>query len=129
MKLEHISLARQLDMAFRALDEELSYISSGTVFVHIRNNTIGKFGIKHNPIDSLTEYLPKEGLTPVQRRDFRQMAIQALKFKNGWTHGEIHFDFVIRKNTLIMNVMFESNYNMANLVSTGACGKVPMVNE
>lgn len=121
MQLEQISLARQLDMVFRALEEELASVTGGTVFVHIRNNTVGKFGIKHNPIDH-SDGMNRQfvsGLSPEQRRDFRQMAVHSLKFKNGWTHGEVHFDFMLKQNTLVASVQMESNYNMASLVSEG----------
>lgn len=50
LKTEQLSLARQMDLVFRELQEELSGLSSGTVFVQIRNNTIGKFGIRHHPL-------------------------------------------------------------------------------
>lgn len=50
LKTEQLSLARQMDLVFKELQEELSGLSSGTVFVQIRNNVIGKFGIRHNPL-------------------------------------------------------------------------------
>lgn len=50
LKTEQLSLARQMDMVFKELQEELSGLTSGTVFVQIRNNMIGKFGIRHNPL-------------------------------------------------------------------------------
>lgn len=50
MKIDELSLARQLDLVFKELDHELSGLDSGVVFVQIRNNVIGKFGIRHNPI-------------------------------------------------------------------------------
>lgn len=44
-------LARQVDFVFRQLESELTHASSGTVLIHIRNNTVGKYGIRHNPIE------------------------------------------------------------------------------
>ena len=111
-------LARQIDVVFRELVEELSYLSSGTIFIQIRHNSVGKFGIRHNPIQGqdvlMNEYKP--GLSNQQQLAFRQMAIEALHFKKGWTHGEIIFDFAVRSNKLMTSVQFESNYNMANLM-------------
>jgi hypothetical protein len=47
MILEQLPLARQIDMVFREIKEELVHLTSGTVFVQIRNNVIGKFGVAH----------------------------------------------------------------------------------
>jgi hypothetical protein len=45
------------------------------------------------------------------------MAIESLRLKKNWTHGEISFEFAMRKNLLSTSVQFESNYNMANLMA------------
>jgi hypothetical protein len=45
MILENVTLARQIDIVFREIKEELALLTSGTVFVQIRNNVIGKFGV------------------------------------------------------------------------------------
>ncbi|UKS27453.1 O-methyltransferase [Paenibacillus sp. HWE-109] len=121
MNLQHIPLARQIDLVFRQIKEELSHVNSGTVFVHIRNNEIGKFGIKHLPFESKDGELPTtpmKGLTELQYQSFRKMAIESLKRKKSWTHGEILFDFTIRQNMVSASIMFESNYNMANMART-----------
>lgn len=105
-------------MVFKELENELAGLTSGTVFVQIRNNTIGKFGIRHNPIAGRDGRLDGEecGLDANQRRTFRTMAIEALKFKNYWTHGEISYEFALRKGSVIVDATLESNYNMANLM-------------
>lgn len=118
--LENLSLPRQMDMIFKQLEEELSYLSSGTVFLQIRNNAVGKFGIKHLPLegrDGILEQSSKSGLTVYHLRSFRQMALEALKRKKGWTHGEIHLDFHIRQDLLCTSIQFESNYNMTCLTN------------
>ncbi|WP_246302583.1 O-methyltransferase [Paenibacillus plantarum] len=119
--MEQFTLARQIDMVFRKIKDELSHVNSGTVFVHIRNNEIGKFGIKHLPFESSEGVLPapsNAGLTELQFQTFRQMAIESLKRKKSWTHGEIMFDFTVRKNVISISIMFESNYNMATFART-----------
>ena len=119
--MEQMTLGRQIDMVFRKIKEELSNVNSGTVFVHIRNNEIGKFGIKHLPFESSEGVLPaasNAGLTELQYQSFRQMAIDSLKRKKSWTHGEILFDFTVRKNVISISVSFESNYNMATYART-----------
>lgn len=118
LKTDQLSLARQVDMVFKELKAELSGMSSGTVFIQIRNNAIGKFGIRHNPIAGRNGQLSEEdrGLTNQQLKSFKAMAIEALKFKRYWTHGEISYEFALRQDTVIVDAILESNYNMANLM-------------
>jgi len=112
------SLTRQLNMVFGKLDAELAGLTSGIVFVQIRNNVIGKFGIRHDPFETSNTrpFRGTGGMTAEQRNDFRRMAIQALKHKVGWTHGEIQFEFAIRQGKLRLSVTFESNYNLASML-------------
>jgi len=56
------------------------------------------------------------GLSETHLRSFRQMAIESLKHKTSWTHGEICFEFALKQGTLCASVQFESNYNMANFI-------------
>lgn len=114
------SLSRQLDLVFREVRHELKTLTGGTLIIQIRNDGIGKFGIRHLPYNrkpgSMTVRATPSGLTDAHLRAFRQMAEEALSRKNGWTHGEIQFDFALRQDTLEMSVTFESNYNMAHLL-------------
>ncbi|MEC2344548.1 O-methyltransferase [Paenibacillus barengoltzii] len=118
LKAEQLSLVRQIDMVFKELEEELSGLTSGTVFLQIRNNTIGKFGIRHNPIAGRNGKLREEpyGLNAEQIHSFRKMAIEALKYKRYWTHGEISYEFALRQGAVVVDAIMESNYNMANLL-------------
>jgi hypothetical protein len=120
MMLEHLTLAQQLALVFKTLQEELSQLSSGTVFVQIRNNIIGKFGIRHLPFEGRNGKVESKpaGLSTVQQQSLLKMAIESLKYKTNWTHGEIMFDFSVRHNTLRASVQFESNYNMAALFNS-----------
>lgn len=121
MRMDQMALSRQIDLVFRKLKEELTHVSSGTVFVHIRNDEIGKFGVKHLPFEGKDGVLPEtkiKGLSEQQYGSFRQMAIESLKRKKGWTHGEIFFDFTVRHGMLSASISFESNYNMASLAIT-----------
>ncbi|KLU57195.1 O-methyltransferase [Paenibacillus sp. VT-400] len=118
MKIDELSLARQLDLVFKELDNELSGLDSGVVFVQIRNNVIGKFGIRHNPIAGRDGQMDVEegGLNETQRTSFRSMALETLKFKRNWTHGEISYDFTVRQGMILVDATMESNYNMASLM-------------
>ena len=118
IKLDQLSLVRQLDLVFKELEEELSGLSSGTVFVQIRNNIIGKFGIRHNPLTGRNGVMAavEEGLSKCQQSSFRAMALESLKHKRHWTHGEISYDFTVRQGLIIIDAVLESNYNMANLM-------------
>lgn len=118
LNTDQISLARQVDLVFKELDVELAGLTSGTVFIQIRNNTIGKFGIRHNPIAGRNGHLSEDGkgLNQEQMNSFRLMAIEALKFKQYWTHGEISYEFALRQGMIVVDAIMESNYNMANLL-------------
>ncbi|KAF6614559.1 O-methyltransferase, partial [Paenibacillus sp. EKM208P] len=71
-----LSLARQMDIVLKELDNELAGLSSGIVFVQIRNNVVGKFGIRHNPLAGKggTFAAVEPGLSAKHREDFRRMA-------------------------------------------------------
>ncbi|SDE01805.1 hypothetical protein SAMN02799630_04408 [Paenibacillus sp. UNCCL117] len=123
MILEHLPLARQLDLVFRELKEELTSLTAGTVFVQIRNNMVGKFGIRAFPLESKGLEVKKtdRGLSESHQLSFRQTALESLKLKK-WSHGEIQFEFAMRKDLLCTSVTFESNYNMANLIGSRSKG-------
>ncbi|MEK3733589.1 MULTISPECIES: O-methyltransferase [Paenibacillus] len=118
IQLDQLSLARQLDIVFKELEEELAGLNSGTVFVQIRNNVIGKFGIRHNPVQGRNGFLDSQepGLNEAQQLSFRAMALESLKHKRRWTHGEISYEFMVRQGTIVVDAILESNYNMANLM-------------
>lgn len=117
MLLENVTLARQIDIVFREIKEELALLTSGTVFVQIRNNVIGKFGVRAFPLESKGNQLQKMelGLSEEELQTFRHTAMESLKLKR-WTHGEISFEFAMRQNKLCTSVAFESNYNMSSLM-------------
>lgn len=119
MFMQQLSLARQIDMIFREIREELAQLTSGIIFVHIRNNVIGKFGIRHDPIAMKDGQLSGDarGLTEVHIAHLRQLGLQSLQFKKRWTHGEILYEFALKQNKLFASVQFESSYNLASLVS------------
>lgn len=110
------SLPRQIDIVFKELNEELSGLEAGTLFIQIRNNVVGKFGIRHTPLAGRDGHVegPDHGLNEQQIRTFRNMAIESLNYKKSWTHGEINYDFAIRKTAIVIDAQFESNYNMAS---------------
>lgn len=119
MEIDATPLARQIDFVFRHLEKELMNAAAGTVMIHIRNNAIGKFGLKNNPIEfknGKMEQVEQQGLSPAQVQAFRQLAIDALKFRRDWTHGEIMYDFSVRPSTASWSasISYESNYNMSN---------------
>ncbi|OXM87663.1 O-methyltransferase [Paenibacillus rigui] len=118
MILENVPLARQLDIVFREIKGELAQLTSGTVFVQIRNNAVGKFGVRAFPIESRGDELMRmdSGLSERDVQSFRQTAVESLKMKR-WSHGEILFEFAMKKNLLCTSVSFESNYNMASVLA------------
>lgn len=119
--MEPMPLSKQIDFVFRKLKDELCQVNSGTVFVHIRNNEIGKFGVKHLPfegVDGEVQFGSPNGLTELQFQAFRQMAIASLSRKRSWTHGEIFYDFTVKKGIISVSILFESNYNMSSYART-----------
>ena len=46
------SLIKQLNIVFLQIEDELTNLSSGIIFIQIRNNMIGKFGIRHDPFET-----------------------------------------------------------------------------
>lgn len=113
--MKDISLARQIDFVFKQLEHELIGAFAGTVLLQVRNNVIGKFGVKHHPIYLKNNEVIAEqsGLTFDQVKSFRDLAIEALKLKRNWTHGEILYDFSVKCNQKgwSASVLYESNYN------------------
>lgn len=118
MYIEQIPLTRQLEMVFRALKDELASLASGTIIVQIRNNLIGKFGVKHDPINGNNGTLNDDGrgLNDQHQMELRRMGLQSLERKR-WTHGEIQLEFALLKDSLRTSVQFESNYNMNSLLT------------
>lgn len=114
--MEQVSLARQVDLALEQLESELTGMSAGTIVLQIRNDEIGKFGIRHLPVDCGDSDRDPAGLTLDQVRLLRRKALEALRHKKGWTHGEIAYDFVLRQGHVQVSMQIESNYNMANLL-------------
>ncbi|WP_245339398.1 O-methyltransferase [Paenibacillus shirakamiensis] len=119
MNIEDLSLQRQLAIVFKELELELSGLTSGTIFVQIRNNVVGKFGIKQVPLmgrNGSFSGMSSQGLSAAQQLNFRNMAIESLNYKRSWTHGEISFEFALRQDMVVVDATMESNYNMANLM-------------
>lgn len=117
MEME-IPLARQVEAALEKLGEELCGLKAGTIVLQIRNDTVGRFGIRHLPVDcgSGIPGAGTDGLDAAQVRLLRKMAIDALRHKTGWTHGELSYDFVLKQGQIQLSMQIESNYNMANLM-------------
>lgn len=114
-----VPLARQVDIAFQQMESELKGMTAGTIVIQVRNDTVGKFGIRHLPIDLAerrTASDKPEGLGAEQVEELRRSAVDSIKRKTSWTHGEVTYDFVLKQEKLYLSVTFESNYNMANVL-------------
>jgi len=116
MTVGPISLARQVDVALEKLGGELKGMTAGTIVLQIRDDSVGRFGVRHLPVDCGEQDRGSGGLTEDQVLTLRKLAIEALKRKSGWTHGEISYDFALKQGRVIVSVQFESNYNMANMM-------------
>lgn len=116
MTSSQIPLARQIDVALEKLGGELKGMTAGTIVLQIRDDSVGRFGIRHLPVDCGDQSHSSAGLTAEQVLTLRRLAIGALKHKSSWTHGEISYDFVLKQDRVFVSVQFESNYNMANMM-------------
>lgn len=116
MIFEQAPLAKQVEVAMEKLESELAGLTAGTIVFHIRENVIGKFGVRHLPMDCGDLGKLHSGMTTAQVSQLREMAVQAFRRKGSWTHGELALDFAIRQDRLQMSVQVETNYNMANLL-------------
>lgn len=116
MDFSQVPLARQVDVALEKLALELKGMTAGTIVMQIRDDTVGKFGIRHLPVDCGTQEQGSSGMSAAHVVTLRQLAVEALRHKSGWTHGEISYDFVLKQGRVYVSVQFESNYNMANLM-------------
>jgi hypothetical protein len=130
--VKEVPLARQIDFVFNQLEQELVGACAGTVLLQVRNNTIGKFGVKHHPIHLKDNEIVAElhGLTIEQVKSFRRLAIEALKLKRNWTHGEILYDFTVKSNQKgwAASVLYESNYNMSTWNPTSLHDRKSLMN-
>jgi hypothetical protein len=112
--LEQIPLARQIGIALEQLEGELKGLSAGTIVLHIRNDMVGKFGIRHLPVDCGAAHKGSSGMSASHVQLLRRLALEALQHKNSWTHGEISYDFLLKQDQVYVSMQIESNYNMAN---------------
>ena len=115
--MDQMPLARQVDLALSKLEEELKGMTAGTIVMHIRDDNVGKFGIRHLPLACEEQQAESGGgLTALQVTALRRMAVQALRHKRNWTHGEICYDFAVRQGKLSLSVQFESNYKLLHKI-------------
>ncbi|WP_150270139.1 CopG family antitoxin [Paenibacillus tepidiphilus] len=113
--VDRMYLERQLELVFGELQEELSELVSGTIFVQIRNNSIGKFGIRTLPskVKDDSGEVKAQGLTKLQQHSLLTHSIEALQNLTNWTNGEILLNFALQHNELRASVQLESNYNIS----------------
>lgn len=116
MGSSQISLARQVEVALEKLGHELLGMNAGTIVIQIRDDAVGRFGIRHLPMDCGVQDQGTTGMTASQVLSLRKKAVEALNRKSNWTHGEISYDFAVRRGQVDVSVQFESNYNMANIL-------------
>jgi hypothetical protein len=112
-----MSLLHQVQRVFDELDEELADAKAGVVFIQLRNDTVGKFGVRHDAITGSDMRFTQQrvGLSEKERTELRKRALNALDFKRGWTHGEMEFEFASINGLLRTSILLESNYNMSAL--------------
>lgn len=105
-----IPLTAQVEMIFRELEDELSRLTSGTVFVCIDDCTISTFGVRHR-MDSrqLGNRLHTNGMNPVQLEWFRVMAMDWIIRNRQCRKGTLSFTFWMEGRTLLSTAHYEEN--------------------
>ena len=116
MAQDQVPLARQVDVAISQLEDELKRMTAGTIVLQIRDDNVGKFGLRHLPLSCEEQQAESGGLTSMQVAALRRMAVQALRRKGNWTHGEICYDFALKNGKLTLSVQFESNCKLPHKI-------------
>ncbi len=104
------SLEKKLEVVFDELVEDLSIVSSGILFIHIRDNRVVSFGVRQRPEQEKGDQIiqpDRMGLSPVHQNSFRCMAIEVFKKREHWTDGEMLFPFRVQARTLMASAQYK----------------------
>jgi len=69
MTSSQVSLARQIDVALEKLGGELKGMTAGTIVLQIREDSVGRFGVRHLPVDCGDRMPAAAGMTAEQVLD------------------------------------------------------------
>lgn len=108
--LRSIPLPVQVNMIFQDLKEELCGLSEGTVFLHIRNEQVATYGVRHrieNRLERCSDgTFAKTGVSEDHVQLFREMAAELVSRKNNWKRGTVSYKFAIKQGALHVSANF-----------------------
>jgi hypothetical protein len=108
--IEPSSLEKKLEVVFDELVEDLSVVTSGILFIHIRDNRVASFGVRQRTEAEKGDQIiqpDRIGLSPVHQNSFRSMAIEVFKRKQVWLDGEMLFPFTVHARTLRASAQYK----------------------
>jgi hypothetical protein len=108
--LKSIPLPVQVNMIFQDLKEELCGLSAGTVFLHIRNEQVATYGVRHR-LENRHERrndgsYSRTGVSEDHVHLFREMAAELVGRKNNWKRGTVSYKFAIKQGALHVSANF-----------------------
>lgn len=108
--LRSIPLPVQVNMIFQDLKDELCGLSEGTVFLHIRNEQVATYGVRHR-LESRHERssdgtYAAGGVSEDQLKLFREMATELVSRKINWKRGTVSYKFTVKHGALQVSANF-----------------------
>lgn len=108
--LKSIPLPVQVDMVLEDLTDELCGLTAGTVFLHIQNNKVFTYGVRHRLENRLEQGKDGKYGRPAVSRDhillFREMAADIASRKSNWDRGTVSYKFSVKQGTLQVSADF-----------------------
>lgn len=108
--LRSLSLPLQVDLLLQELKDELCGLSAGTVFMHIMNERIANYGIRHrleNRVEANADgTYPRAIITEEQVKMFREMASDLIRQKQHWKRGTVSYKFAMVKAYLQVSASY-----------------------
>lgn len=108
--LKSIPLQVQVDMILQDLTEELCGLTAGTVFLHIRNNRVSTYGVRHRLENRLERNSEGKYVRPAVSHNhielFREMATDIARRKGHWARGTVSYKFAVKQGTLHVSADF-----------------------
>lgn len=108
--LTSIPLSVQVDMILDDLKEELCGLTAGAVFLHIDNERVATYGIRHRLEHRLGKerdgQMPKQAVSEKHLVLLKEMAAELVGRRARWGSGTVTYRFSIRQGALHLSSDF-----------------------
>lgn len=108
--LRRIPLPVQVDMIFQDLGKELCGLTAGAVFLHVQDNMVTTYGVRHKLENRLERNAEGRFVRPAVSPDhiemFREMAADMARRQGNWSRGTLSYKFSIRRGVLHISADF-----------------------